>query len=115
MKILIIDDNDDFLEIFSTKLTQAGFQVTTAKDGEDGIRQAKLINPDLILLDIEMPGIDGMETLSRFRADPMTSEMRIVFLTNYEAMRKEIGAIEYIKKGGDLDKVIDEIKGLLKT
>ena len=115
MKILIIDDNADFLEIFSTKLTQAGFQVATAKDGEDGIRQAKLINPDIILLDIEMPGIDGMETLSRFRADPMTSAMRIIFLTNYDATRKETGAIEHIKKSGDLDKVIDEIRRLLKT
>lgn len=110
MKILIIDDNADFLEIFSTKLTQAGFQVTTAKDGDEGIQQAKLISPDLVLLDIEMPGINGMETLSKFKADPLTSAIKVVFLTNYD-----IGTIDYIKKSEDLDKVIGSIKGLLKT
>lgn len=124
MVILIIDDNKDFLEIFSMKLTQAGYQVHTAASGADGIEQAKKLNPDLVLLDVEMPGMNGVETLVKLRGDPITANLKVVFLTNYgepskdttwidEKFAREAGAMDYIKKSEDLNKIVDEVKRLI--
>ena len=124
--ILIVDDNKDFLEIFSTKLTQAGYEVTTASGGKEGIAKAKTSKPDLVLLDVEMPEMSGIETLAQMKADPLTSTLKVSFLTNYgeptkeaswidEKFAREAGAMAYIKKSEDLSKVIDEVKRLLKT
>src|SRR3989344_8938626 len=124
--ILIVDDNRDFLEIFSIKLTQAGFEVTTATSGKEGIEKAKASKPDLLLLDVEMPEMSGVEALAKLKADSATSTLRIVFLTNYgeatkdttwidEKFAREAGASDYIKKSEDLHKIVDEIKRLLKT
>ena len=126
MTILIIDDNKDFLEIFSMKLTQAGFQVVTALSGEAGIEQAKKIHPDLILLDVEMPVMNGVETLAKLKGDSATSSSKVVFLTNYGEQKKDItwidekyareaGAADYIKKSDDLGNIVNEVKRLLKT
>ena len=126
MQILIIDDNKDFLEIFSMKLTQAGFTVATAQSGEAGIEEAKRIHPDLILLDVEMPVMNGVETLQKMKADSATSGFKVVFLTNYgepqkdttwidEKFAREAGAMDYIKKSEDLSKIVDEVTRLLKT
>ena len=87
--ILIVDDNRDFLEIFSTKLTQAGFEVTTAHSGVEGIEKAQKNKPDLILLDVEMPGMSGIEMLTKLKADPLTNQLKVVFLTNYGEPSKD--------------------------
>ena len=55
--ILIVDDEPDFLEIFGTKLTTSGFRVETAGNGEEGFKKAKSIKPDLVLMDVKMPGL----------------------------------------------------------
>ncbi len=126
MQILIIDDNKDFLEIFSMKLTQAGFQVATAQSGETGIAEAKKIHPDLILLDVDMPVMNGLETLAKLKADSATSAFKVVFLTNYgepkkdttwidEKFAREAGAADYIKKSEDLGTIVDEVKRLVKA
>lgn len=119
--ILIIDDNKDFLEIFSMKLTQAGFEVTTAVGGEEGFNKAKQLKPDLVLLDVEMPVMNGVETLAKLKADGDTSQLKVIFLTNYgepqkettwidEKFAREAGALDYIKKSEDLATVVDEVK-----
>jgi len=123
-KIVIIDDDKDFLEIFSTKLQAADFDVTTAVGGKEGVSKIKEIKPDLILLDVEMPEMNGMEVLSKLKSDPSTKEIRVSFLTNYgepqkektwidEKFARETGAIDYIKKSEDLDKIVKEVEGLL--
>lgn len=126
MQILIIDDSKDFLEIFSMKLTQAGYEVATAPSGAAGIEQAKKLTPDLILLDVEMPGMNGVETLAKLKGDSSTAAIKTVFLTNYgeptkdatwidEKFAREAGAMDYIKKSEDLGKIVDEVKRVLKT
>lgn len=124
-RILIIDDNKDFLEIFSLKLTSAGFDVTTVLGGQAGIAKAKELKPDLILLDVEMPDMNGVETLQKMKEDPEISNIKVVFLTNYgepskeatwidEKFARQAGAVDYIKKSEDLSNVVDEVKQVLK-
>lgn len=122
--ILIIDDEPEFLEIFGTRLLSSGFRVETARSGEEGIEKAKALKPDLILLDVKMPTIDGAETLMRFRDDPQTKDFKIAFLTNLgdpweEAqalnakIAKESGALGYLKKTENLDVLENKVKALL--
>ena len=87
--ILIIDDNKDFLEIFSMKLESAGFRVATANGGAMGIEQAQKLRPDLVLLDVEMPVMNGIEVLAKLKTDPSTASLKIVFLTNYGEADKD--------------------------
>ena len=123
--ILIIDDNKDFLEIFSMKLKSAGFEVETALGGKLGIALAKEKRPDLILLDVEMPEMNGVETLTALKQDPDVKNTKVIFLTNYgephketswidEKFAREAGAIDYIKKSEDLDKIVDEVRRSIK-
>ena len=81
-KLLIIDDEDDFCNLVKKNIEQTGeFQVHIATNGEDGIRLAKEIKPNLILLDIVMPGMDGGDVLSVIRKDKSIEDIPIVFLT----------------------------------
>lgn len=126
IKILIIDDNKDFLEIFSTKLGAEGYEVVTANSGKEGIEKAKQVKPDLILLDVEMPELNGVETLAKLKENPATASLKVAFLTNYgepkkemswtdEKFAREAGAIDYIKKSEDLKNVVEEVKKILKS
>ncbi len=122
--ILIVDDESAFLEIFSAKLTASGFRVETAKDGEDGFNKAKFIKPDLVLMDVKMPVLDGAGTLLKLRNDPETKNIRVVFLTNLgdpsmdiqeinRKFSKELGAQGYIRKTDDLAALADKVKAFL--
>lgn len=124
--ILIIDDNPSFVEIFSVKLEAAGFSVASADAGESGIQKAMEVVPDLVLLDIEMPGMTGIQVISKMKADPRLKHIKVVFLTNHgetgendawldKKFAGEIGAIGYIKKTDDLDKIVKEIKTILES
>lgn len=125
-KILIIDDNKDFLEIFSTKLKASGYEVKTAGGGKEGIIEAKTFKPDLILLDVEMPEMGGVEALSKIKSDPELSNIKISFLTNYgepqkeiswidEKFAREVGAMDYIRKSDDLTNIVKEVQNILKS
>ncbi len=124
--ILIVDDEPDFLEIFGMKLTSAGFRVETAGDGESGIKMAKELKPDLILMDVKMPGVSGADAVLRLKSDPETKNIKVVFLSSLGDPRREIqeidrrfagelGADGYIKKSDDLNKTVDQIKTLLNV
>lgn len=119
--ILIIDDDADFREIIITKLNASGFNVDQAENGENGIEKAKKTKPDLILLDVRMPKMNGMQTLSKMKSDPETKELKVIFFTNLgeldeknswvdERFAKDIGAIGHIMKTDDLDKILERIK-----
>lgn len=119
--ILLVDDEKDFREILITKLKAAGFDIAEAGNGEEGVRKAKEVKPDLILLDLNMPVMNGAETLLRIKSDPELESLKIVFLTNYGEPREEmaitddkfaqeVGALDYIRKTDDLNKIIEEIK-----
>jgi len=82
-KILIIDDEKNFCNLVKKNLEKANeFEVYTATNGDDGIRLIKVVKPDLILLDIIMPGLDGGEVVSLIRSDSSIKDTPIVFLTS---------------------------------
>ncbi len=80
-KLLVIDDEADLLEVLDTWLESCGYEVSTAKDGMEGLARAKEIKPDLVILDISMPKMDGFEVLSLIRADAQTASTPVVMLT----------------------------------
>ena len=122
--ILIIDDDQNFIEIFSAKLTQAGCAIEYAIGGEQGIKLARELQPALILMDVEMPSVNGVQALSIMKDDPSLKNIKIAFLTSYgekerteewqdEKVAREVGAIDYIRKTDDLNSVVEEVKGIL--
>jgi two-component system, OmpR family, alkaline phosphatase synthesis response regulator PhoP len=102
-KILIADDEPDILEIIQFNLQQEGYQVATAKNGDEAIDQAKKIQPDLIILDIMMPGKNGIEVCNLLRMQPVFNDTLIVFLSalsdeGTEIRGLETGADDYLTK-----------------
>lgn len=121
--ILIVDDEQDFLDIFGTKLRSSGFDVVGALNGQDLLDHIKEINPDLILLDVNMPGMSGLETLEKLKSNPSTADAKVVFLTalgeplpvkelleNDKRFALEIGATDYIRKSDDLDSIVNAVR-----
>lgn len=122
--ILIVDDDQHLREIIKTKLGVAGFEVAEASGGEEGWTKIQEIIPDLVLLDINMPDLNGLKLFSRLKQDQNLAKIKVVFLTSYgepqteavwldKKFAREIGALGYIKKTDDLDKIISEVKSFL--
>src|SRR5436190_24352652 len=97
-KILIADDEPDILEIIQYNLKLEGYDVFTAKDGDDALQKAKLIKPDLIILDIMMPKKNGVEVCEILRSQPDFKETLIIFLT---ALSDESSQMQGFEKGAD--------------
>jgi len=117
-KILLIDDEKDFIETISFSLATNGFDVSTASDGPSGIEKANTYKPDLIILDLMMPGIDGYEVARRLKSDKATADIPIIVLT--AAVTKELGqkvreskAADYITKPCDLEELLKKVKSIL--
>jgi len=118
-RILIADDEPDILEIVGYNLTKEGYEVFTAKDGNDAIEQAKKINPDLIILDIMMPKKTGTEVCAILRTQPMFEKTMIIFLTalSDEASQikgLEIGADDYVNKPISPKVLISRVNALFR-
>ena len=101
--VLIIDDNVVNLKIIATYLVENNFRVLTAMNGENGLNRAKLGQPDIILLDVMMPGIDGYETCNQLKKIEATKETPVIFMTSlsdteYKIKGFEVGAVDYITK-----------------
>lgn len=122
--ILIADDDQDFREIFSTQLESAGFEVITVENGLAALEKLKEIKPALVLLDVEMPGTNGFETLQKLKADPSLKDTKVAFLTNLgnadrslqwtdEKFARDVGAVDYIKKTDDLDIITAEVQKIV--
>ena len=77
--VLLVDDDDNLREIIKAKLEAAGFSVAEAKDGEDGLRKTKEIRPDLVLMDVQMPKMNGIESLSKIKSDPDIASTKVIF------------------------------------
>jgi len=97
--ILIIDDDETMRRLFGSLLDKAGYEVLYAKDGVEGREIARRLHPDLILLDINMPGTDGYKTASSIKKEPSSpaADIPIVFLTNADL---PIETISYMKEFG---------------
>jgi len=122
--ILIVDDEAAFREIFSTTLRAGGFRVETAENGEVGIEKAKALKPDLVLMDVKMPVMDGPTALLKLREDPEIKDTKVAFLTSLGDPRVEMqemnrtisqdfGAEGYLKKTDDLSILSKGVKKLL--
>lgn len=105
-RILIVDDEPDILEFLTYTLTREGFEVMTAPDGVIGVKLSAQFHPHLVLLDVMMPGMDGIEACEKMRAMPGGSEMIICFLT---ARSEDYSQIAGFEAGGD-DYIIKPVK-----
>jgi len=119
-KILIIEDDKFLRELIARKLTGEGFDISEAVDGEDGIKKIKEEKPDLILLDLILPGIDGFEVLKKTKEDAATASIPVIILSNLgqrEEVEKglKLGAIDYlIKAHFTPGEIIEKIKESFK-
>jgi CheY-like chemotaxis protein len=126
ISILLIDDDGDFRGIITDKLAQEGFDVSQAASGPEGIDQLRKHKPDLVLLDVQMPGMSGIATLSAIKSDPQLADMKVVFLTNFgelaadetwldEKFAKETGALGYIRKSEDLAIIVQKVTAFVSS
>ena len=83
-KILVCDDEPHILHVVAAKLKNGGFKVITAADGEEGIKKARSEKPDIIVLDIMMPKMDGYEACKRLKTDPHTKNIPVILLTGVD-------------------------------
>ena len=102
-KILVVDDEPEAVELVEFNLKQAGFDVATAADGAEALKKARAISPALILLDLMLPEIDGLEVCKLLRRDPVTAGIPIIMLTAKAAeidrvLGLELGADDYVTK-----------------
>ncbi|WP_392533743.1 response regulator [Nostoc sp. C117] len=119
MHILLVDDNPNNLKVLSEAIQGYGWKALMATDGESAIEQAEYACPDLIILDVMMPGIDGFETCQRLKANSITQNIPVIFMTALsDALDKvkglEIGAVDYITKPFQQEEVIARLKLHLK-
>jgi len=120
-KILIVEDEAPLLKVLTDRFKQEGFEVLTAGDGEQGLDIALKVFPDLILLDIVLPNMDGMEMLRKLRANPLGSNLKVILLTNLGDSAKilegkDLRVIDYlIKSNFKLDDVVAMVKDKLKN
>lgn len=113
--ILIVDDNPTNLEVLSESLIQEGFQVAVAIDGESALEQISYHPPELILLDVMMPGIDGFETCQRLKENPETHSIPVIFMTALSDSHNKVkglslGAIDYITKPFQQEEVLARVR-----
>ncbi len=117
--ILIVDDTPTNLEVLSESLSTAGFEVAVAIDGESAIEQTEYNPPELILLDVMMPGIDGFETCRRLKENPLTQGIPVIFMTALsdtvdKVKGLSLGAVDYITKPFQKEEVLARVTVHLK-
>jgi len=117
-KILVVDDEAYLLQILDFSLGAEGYEVVTAEDGEQAIQKAKSEQPDLIVLDIMMPKIDGYEACRKLKQDPAMKDVPVILLTakGRDIDRKlglEVGADDYITKPFSPSKLLEKIGSFL--
>ena len=116
-RLLVVDDEPNILELLSASLRFAGFDVATAANGAEALRVAETFRPDLIVLDVMMPGIDGFEVVRRLRKEEQ--RMPVLFLTAKDSTEDKItgltlGGDDYITKPFSLEEVIARIRAVLR-
>jgi two-component system phosphate regulon response regulator PhoB len=117
--ILVVDDETDVLELISYNLEQAGFAVVTAQDGAEGLAKAKQLLPSLILLDVMLPEVNGLDVCKSLRKEPSTAGIPIIMLTAKAAeidrvLGLELGADDYVTKPFSPRELVLRIKKLLE-
>ena len=118
-KIMIVEDDEFLVQMYATKLELQDYAVVMAEDGKKALKVIKKELPDLILLDLNLPIMDGFQVLAELKKDPSTKKIPVLVLTNYgqkEHIDKclELGAVDYLIKAHFVpSEVVDKIKGII--
>jgi len=118
-KVLIIEDDDFLRSLAVTKLQKAGYSVATAANGEAGVDMAMTDIPDILLLDLMLPGIDGFAVLEKLRANPATKTLKVIIFSNLgdsaDIKRgQDLGVVDYLVKASfTLDELVEKITGVI--
>jgi DNA-binding response OmpR family regulator len=113
-KILVVDDEDDILQFLELVLREKGYEVVTAAGGQEALTRAQIEKPDLVLLDIMMPQMDGWEVLKLLRVDDETAQIPVAMLSARTEAKDRVqglqeGAVDYICKPFALQELLDKI------
>jgi DNA-binding response OmpR family regulator len=117
-KILVVEDDPDQLEVIRFTLKNAGFAIGTATNGIDAVKKARTLSPDLIMLDVMMPELDGFAVCETLRGNPATAPIPILMLTGLcshisRLVGYESGATDYVIKPFDAEQLVTRVEKLL--
>jgi CheY-like chemotaxis protein len=117
-KILVVDDEDVVRDMLTDFLTPLEYEVLTASNGEEALALAEREEPEVILLDARLPGIDGLEICGRLKADERTRGIPIIMMTGFGIMPDEaetVGAEDFVSKPFDLDDILMRVSAISKV
>ncbi|MCK4336163.1 MAG: response regulator [Candidatus Aenigmarchaeota archaeon] len=118
-KIMIVDDEESLIELVTAVLEQEGYEVIAAMNGEEALEKLKTVKPDLILLDMMMPGMSGREVCERIRKDPKTKDLKVAFITvakfseTGRDVLKKMNVLDYITKPFENEDLVVRVKKLV--
>ncbi len=118
-KILIVDDEPHMIELVKAVLTIEGYDVTTASDGKEGLEKLEKMKPDLVILDMMMPGMSGREVCEKIRSNPKTKNLKVVFVTvaRFSEVGKQVldkmNVSDYITKPFENADLVKRVKKLI--
>ena len=117
--LLVVEDNEPSRDVLSRRLARRGYQVVSAADGQQGVSMAQATKPDLILMDLGLPGIDGWEATAQLKADDNTRHIPIIVLsahamTNDRTLALAAGADDFDTKPVRFQRLLEKIETLLK-
>lgn len=118
-KILLVEDDTLLMNLYSKKFEIEGYYIAVAENGKLGLEKAREIIPDIILLDIMMPEMDGFEVLKKLKADPATANIPVIILTNINQMEDiekglSLGAVDYFIKAHFIpSEIVEKVKKIL--
>ena len=118
-RILIVEDDRSLADVLAYNLRQAGYDVLTASDGQDGLNRARLKSPGLVILDLMLPVMDGLEVCRALRADPTTRDILVLMLTakgeeSDQLVGFTLGADDYVTKPFSVKVLLERIKALFR-
>ncbi|KQY99959.1 two-component system response regulator [Pseudolabrys sp. Root1462] len=118
MKVLLVEDNEMNRDMLSRRLARNGYEVVMAVDGQQAVTMAASENPDIILMDMSLPVIDGWEATRRVKADPATQKIPVIALTAHamaedESKARNAGCDDFDTKPVDIQRLIGKMKALL--
>jgi two-component system phosphate regulon response regulator PhoB len=118
-QILIVEDDRSLAEVLEYNLRQDGYQTLVANNGQEGLQQARLRGPDLVVLDLMLPLVDGLEICRRLRADPVTRNILVLMLTakteeTDEVVGFSVGTDDYVAKPFSVKVLLERIRALLR-